>query len=109
MKRPIGSAESATVRQLYLSGGTWSRTDPPLWENQHWTLRLLDSLVGKGYVDERENVYELSAEGVDLAVTLPVPSPGLNSSASEEFLAALTAPVVRPRGQAGRPPRRPNR
>lgn len=49
-EKPLGSAEAAVLNWLGDHGGKWEEGDGVVWENKFWTIRLLDSLCGKGLV-----------------------------------------------------------
>jgi hypothetical protein len=53
-RAPIGTAEQAVLVALSDRGGVWAAGDRPLWESNHWTLKLLNTLTGKGLVQELE-------------------------------------------------------
>lgn len=80
-RRLLGTAEKEVLKNLYRNGGKWEEGNRRLWENKHWTLTLLASLVVKGYVDEVEpdKQYRLAPEGfqlvVDQGICVPTPTP----------------------------------
>jgi hypothetical protein len=69
MKGTIGSAEREVLVKLHENGGSWDPTQSPLWENRHWTDRLLASLAKKEMVtDHGDGSYTLNADGKKIAV-----------------------------------------
>lgn len=67
----LGSAEGEALRELRARGGRWSVEDQALWENRHWTLRLMASLSRKGCVQVTGvGTFSITAEGRAAAVGL---------------------------------------
>lgn len=64
-RKPLGTAQRATLAALYEVGGTWDVNSRPLYESRYWTLRLLGSLAQADCVREviPDEKYELTDEG----------------------------------------------
>lgn len=95
----IGSAERETLFKLHENSGSWDTTQHPLWENRHWTERLLLSLAKKEMVtDHGDGSFTITQDGANVASQMSRPEPVLRPVSRAPYV----PPAVHSRG---RPPR----
>lgn len=72
---PLGTAEKAALLAMVQRANTWTKQSGWVWENAHWTVELMDSLVRKGLAETSEPgvKYELTIEGLSMGKDLLLP------------------------------------